>query len=694
MFLSSGAPVPASTDTLADRTPLFADASYYPRESLSLLGQFAAYGAVYRSQLWVSVLVNKLARATARLPLTTRRLGDRGRTALTVADHPLPALLDRPTPQLDGYRLWLWTSSTFDIYGEAFWLKLRNRDGSVAELQPMHPSNVIVRRPSGSEEPTYYYAPGVRDLSQLPPIPAADVVPFVSYSPDTLVRGMSPLEPLRQTLYAEDAARRATASWWQRGARPSVAIKHPSTLSEGAQERIRRTWSSAHEGADLMGGTAVLEEGMDIQTVQLSAEEMQYIESRKLNREEVCAAFDVPPPAAHILDRATFSNVTENLRSVYRDTMAGRLPLFESALAHHLLPDYPDAASLQLSFDLDDVLRGDFETRAESAEKLVQSGVMKPAEARVMFNLDDAGSTADQLYGNAALVPLGSTAQAAPTPGPSIPSAPRERAAASVPPHLTSAAAVSVPASATAALPRGRSYDARSLAGRLGRLKGHEDELHDGLLTEHTDALTDYIRRLSAAVQEWLQRKDAGPLPDGTGWTDELASVLLSLGLATTKLLGGTVAKDLGGEYDPGILQSWLEEETRSSAENVVSSIGDGLQHALDTAEPGTPPAETARSHFASLEGDRVPELAQTRVTTIGGKASRDAARVAGAAHKTWHVMSSRPRPSHAAMSGKTASLGEPFSNGMQGPGDPSGGPNETAGCTCRLSFEHADTGE
>ena len=58
--------------------------------------------------------------------------------------------------------------------------------------------------------------------------------------------------------------------------------------------------------------------------LELTAEEAQYIETRKLNREEVCAAYDVPPPVVHILDRATFSNITEQMRSMYRDTMGGR----------------------------------------------------------------------------------------------------------------------------------------------------------------------------------------------------------------------------------------------------------------------------------------------------------------------------------------------------------------------------------
>jgi hypothetical protein len=45
------------------------------------------------------------------------------------------------------------------------------------------------------------------------------------------------------------------------------------------------------------------------------------------------------------------------------------------------------------------------------------------------------------------------------------------------------------------------------------------------------------------------------------------------------------------------------------------------------------------------------------------------------------------PRSSHAYMSGETVALGEPFSNGMNGPGDYSGGADEVANCNCDLSF-------
>jgi hypothetical protein len=52
---------------------------------------------------------------------------------------------------------------------------------------------------------------------------------------------------------------------------------------------------------------------------------------------------------------------------------------------------------------------------------------------------------------------------------------------------------------------------------------------------------------------------------------------------------------------------------------------------------------------------------------------------------KTWVVTSDKPRPSHEAIDGETVPYGDPFSNGLYYPGDPTGSADETAGCTCLM---------
>ncbi|QLD10900.1 phage portal protein [Microbacterium oleivorans] len=400
MLLSNGTVIstPQQGD-LGDSTSSFTSGTYYGAGDIPLIGSWAAYSEIYKAQLWVGVVIRKLAMATARNPFEIKKwAGDAGQED---ENGDLAELMRRPNERLSGFDLWLWTSSTYDLYGEAFWLKLRDRNDRVRELHPIHPTNVVVRRNDKGE--TVFAYRGRTDIEW----PERDVVVFKNYNPENLRRGLSNLEGLRMTLLNEDASRRATASWWNRGARPSLVVKHPKTISDGALNRLAGQIDRQYSGTDNAGRPLILEEAMEATVVQLSAEEMQYIESRKLNREEVCGAYDVPPPVVHILDKATFSNITEQLRSMYRDTMAPRFELFESVVDHQLVPDFYGDGGVFTKFNMDEVLRGDFETRATAVGSLIERGVMTPAEARPLFNLPPAGEEANVLYANAALIPLG-----------------------------------------------------------------------------------------------------------------------------------------------------------------------------------------------------------------------------------------------------------------------------------------------
>ncbi|MDN4645368.1 phage portal protein [Arthrobacter sp. PsM3] len=666
MFLSNGAIVPTQVDTIGDRTPMFADASYYGSGSMQLSGLWAAYGALYKSQLWVGTVVRKLAMATARMPFDIKRSG--AGNEQSPEDGPLTALMRRPNPRMSGFMLWQWTSSTRDVYGEAFWLKLRDNKGVVRELHPMHPTNVVVRRTAdGSLE--YIYSAGVRDVSMLPPIPEQDVVAFIGYNPDTLNRGLSNLESLRMTLLNEDASRRATASFWDKGARPSVMLGTDGNLSQGAIDRLKKQFAASHGGADNMGGTVVFEEGIKPTIVQLNMEEMQYIESRKLNREEVCAAYDVPPPVVHILDHATFSNITEQLRSQYRDTMAPRFVDFESVIDHQLVTDFYAPGEVFTRFNMDEVLRGDFEVRAESANKLVQVGVLKPAEARPMFGLAPAGPEADQLYGNAALVPLGSNgtpAQVA-TDGTLIP------------------APLAAPASVPTAVPS-KTLTVRQLMGRISRVKASKQATRDKLAAEHSRELKVFFAAQRKAVKSAVGQKDSG-IFDPSEWDGDLADILHTLSTATAKAIGTKVATDLGGQYNAEDIADWLKTDSVDSAKNINKATADQIAAALSAQLDDEDPEDAVDGVFDGEIAARADQISLSRVAMVAGLASQVAARQNDAATKTWVVTAANPRPAHSVMDGETVALNEVFSNGMNGPGDFSGGADEVAGCTCDLQF-------
>jgi HK97 family phage portal protein len=674
VFLSNGVVVNAPLDTFADITPMLVDGNYYATGSaIELSGVWAAYSELYAHQVWVSTVIRKLAFATARLPFGITSEAETGREPAD--DSPFAALMARPNERLDSFMLWLWTSSTYDVYGEAYWVKLRDPNGRVRELHPMHPTNLTIKREADGSL-TYLYSAGVRNVSALPPIPEADVVPFRNYNPANLTRGLSNLEPLRQTLLNEDAARRATASWWQKGARPSVMLSHPKHLSEDAQSRLRKQVEARHGGADNAGGAMILEEGMTATVVQLTAEEMQYIESRKLNREEVCGAYDVPPPVVHILDKATFSNITEQMRSMYRDTMAPRLGLFESVIDHHLRPDFDASGALVGKFDLDGVLRGDFEARAAAVAPLVTAGVFKPSEARPLFGLPDAGPVADQLYANAALVPLGSVRAAAPLTS-------------------TEGQAIASPVQRAQLVRRDAQIDAqrresRALMGVIGT-KATPEAARAALVDAHASAMRELFAKQHGAVSAAMRTSsEPSSVFKASDWNAELEDKLAPLTEATAKAAGGRVARLLGGSFDLAPTNSWLSRNVINAADNINTSTASAIASALT----GDNPTDAIKSLLAGDGANaRADEIAQSRVTGVGNFAETEAAKQSGGATKTWRVNSGNPRASHAAVDGETVDVADDFSNGMHYPGDPDADVGETAGCVCSLDFTAAQAG-
>jgi HK97 family phage portal protein len=466
VLLRNGQAIGIAPQALAETTPLTATAYFYPKDGLFLERSFATYSHLYKAQPWVATVVDKIANAVARLPLYVYDSAGNERTVDTTSAYA--KLLAQPNSEMNRYAFWRWVVSTYEIYGEAFVLKQRDYSGRVIQLLPMHPSRTQIKRShDGSEWPgakpgdlLYIFTTGVASAG-LVEAKADDVIPFQRYNPDGLMRGWSRLEPLRSTLMNEDSARRAMAAFWQNMGRPSMVLESEKALSKPGRERLADSFTASHGGSGNVGKALVLEDGVTAKAMQLTAEEMSYIESRKLNRGEVCAVYDVPPPVVHILDAATYSNITEQMRSMYRDTMAPRIEELESILETHLRPEFGRTASTKEAvFAVDEVLRGDIETRATTAVQMVTNGIAKPDELRPWFGFDQVGGVANKLYANSAMAPLG---QKPPTPvAPSAPATEANADNADDKPGLE-------PTKDDGTEPDTSSKHYRSIMGRLGR---------------------------------------------------------------------------------------------------------------------------------------------------------------------------------------------------------------------------------
>jgi len=325
---SNGLPLQA----LGETTPLSATSYWYSTDGMPLIDRWSTYAAIYESQPNISGIIDKKAALLARLtPLGVMDLSDLKHPAADVTSD-YAKLMAEPCSFLDTFAFWTWWHSIYQIYGEAFAIKVREGGigvggpgDPIVSLAPMHPTRTWIKRigrgpdgrgeviagklyPPGEE--VYTFTLGVAS-DGLIIVPRSEVIAQRRFNANTLMRGSSRLESLSRTIQNEDAIRRSVSSTWQRGAMPTIVVTQEGSVQRGAAERLRAKIEEAHAGPSKAGGTLVLPAGMTAEAFQIDPQKMQLIESLKFTREEAISRMDLPPTAIHIMDHATFTNITE-----------------------------------------------------------------------------------------------------------------------------------------------------------------------------------------------------------------------------------------------------------------------------------------------------------------------------------------------------------------------------------------------
>jgi HK97 family phage portal protein len=352
-------------------------------------GQAVSYTQLYRTQPWVASMVNKLERQISRLPLKVYEK-DSQNAHRRVVEHPLADLLSRPFPRGGPTHLKQHIALPMLIHGNGLVMKVRDTAG--APPSKLLPVDWRFVTPHGLAGMQGDFIPGEVEFWEINyPQERAFVAPdemlhFKWVAPDSAL-GVSPLQQLGVTLQSEDAAQRYTAASYRNGARPSGALVFPGMVSRPDRDAIRNEVQSLHGGVDKAFNIAVVSGGADWKPFSQSAQEAQLIETRKLNREEIAAVYDIPPPMVGILDQATYSNITEQHRMLYVTILGPWLTMIEETIKAQLIDPEPAWDGLFVEFDISEQLKGDPLQRARAEALFITHGVYTINEARKLENL-------------------------------------------------------------------------------------------------------------------------------------------------------------------------------------------------------------------------------------------------------------------------------------------------------------------
>jgi HK97 family phage portal protein len=244
-------------------------------------------------------------------------------------------------------------------------------DGVPVELLRLNPEAITIEADKVTGEPLYKNGdtPILRDniLHIRPP------------------GGECPIKSAREAIGLALIMERHAAMLFGNGARPSGTINFPNKLGDETAKRIKTAWNKAHGGGN-SGGTAVLEEGGEFQSLALTSVDAQFLELRKFAIEEIARAFRVPPHMLYEMGRATWSNSEQMRQDFLTFCLMAWIKRFEGEIRLKLFTA-EERDTYFAEFLLEDFLRADFATRMEGYSKAIAARILNPNEARGFDNL-------------------------------------------------------------------------------------------------------------------------------------------------------------------------------------------------------------------------------------------------------------------------------------------------------------------
>ena len=350
--------------------------------------------------------VRILAEAIAGLPLHVYRYNSDGGKEKAI-DHSLYLILhDEPNPEMSSFVFRETLMTHLLLWGNAYAQIIRNSKGEVMALYPLMPNKMSVDRDENGQL-YYQYLRSTDEVggkNETVILKPTDVLHIPGLGFDGLV-GYSPIAMAKNAIGLAIATEEYGAKFFANGAAPSGVLEHPGTIKD--PQRVREAWQSQFGGSQNSGKIAVLEEGMKYTPISISPEQAQFLETRKFQINEIARIFRVPPHMVGDLEKSSFSNIEQQSLEFVKYTLDPWVIRWEQSIMRTLLTP-EEKKSYFVKFNLEGLLRGDYQSRMNGYATARQNGWMSANDIRELENLDripaEAGGDLYLINGN--MLPL------------------------------------------------------------------------------------------------------------------------------------------------------------------------------------------------------------------------------------------------------------------------------------------------
>lgn len=246
-----------------------------------------------------------------------------------VDNHPVTALLDNPNPEMPPNTVKSIWWKQMELIGSTYIRFVRK--GSKMELWPLYPDKVyqIPSMVPGQLMKGYYFQNNNGIAGNNVTLLPDEVVHLKQVDPSDGLAGISALRAgYRHVDILNEMDTWNFNSFKNRVLADIVISLKAENMSADQMAAIRDSIESQLAGSANARKAIIAPGATKVDKFSQTAVEMDFIEGRKLTREEVAMAYGVPLPVLGIYDHGTFNNVEASKRDFWEDTLTPKADNF------------------------------------------------------------------------------------------------------------------------------------------------------------------------------------------------------------------------------------------------------------------------------------------------------------------------------------------------------------------------------
>ena len=195
------------------------------------------------------------------------------------------------------------------------------------------------------------------------------------------VVGLSPLGFARNSIAVGQAAEQSVTKIYKNGGKPSGLLMIDRMLKPEQRARIKENFTEMTEGNNER--LYVLEADMKYEQVSLSPQDIELLQSRRFQIEEICRFFGVPSILVNDSQAGTTwgSGIQQIIEGFYKFGLRPYIERYQSSMECNLLrPE--ERHKIAIRFDLDALLQPSRAERIKSGGEAIRGGLMVSNEWR------------------------------------------------------------------------------------------------------------------------------------------------------------------------------------------------------------------------------------------------------------------------------------------------------------------------